>query len=290
MTTSYEQIIYEVDGRILTITLNRPDKLNAYTRTMQNEIIDALDRADEDDIIRAIIFTGAGRGYCAGADLSSGGNTFDYDARGVEIAEEGHRDGGGVLSLRLFASRKPLICAVNGPAVGVGVTMQLPMDIRLASDKAKFGFVFARRGISPEACSTYFLPRIVGISKAAEWIYTGRVFEAQEAAAAGLVSEVVPHDGLLDRARELANEIADNTSAVSVALSRAMLWHMLGASHPMEAHRVESLGILNLGMSKDAKEGVTAFLEKRPAQFTDSPVKDMPGFYPWWEEPSFSGK
>jgi enoyl-CoA hydratase/carnithine racemase len=283
----YEQILYEVDERILTLTLNRPDKLNAFTAQMMLEMLDALDRADQDDEVRAIIVTGAGRGFCAGADLSSGSGTFDAGQRGADAELESLRDGGGRVTLRLFECTKPLIAAVNGPAVGVGVTMTLPMDVRLASEDARFGFVFARRGIVPEACSSWFLPRVVGISRACEWVYSGRVFPASEAKEGGLVRDVLPAAELLPAARAMAREIADHTSAVSVALSRQMLWRMLGADHPMEAHKVDSRAIRAMGQSPDAHEGVASFLEKRKAEFKMGPSKDMPEFYPWWTERKF---
>ncbi len=276
---AYEQILHEVVDGVLTITLHRPEKLNAFTPTMMRELIDAFDRADADDAVRAVIVTGAGRAFCAGADLSGGGGTFDNTARDTL---ETHRDGGGLVALRIFESKKPVIAAINGPAVGVGITMTLPMDVRLASTAARMGFVFARRGIVPEACSSWFLPRVVGISRAAEWVYTGRIFSAEEALAGGLVSRIVPPADLLATARGLAREIADNTSAVSVALSRQLLWRMLGADHPMEAHQVDSRAIYWMGSSADAREGVAAFLEKRPARFTLRPSADLPGFYPWW--------
>lgn len=289
----YEQILYEVEDRILTITLNRPEKLNAFTGVMLGELLDAFDRSDADDDVRVVIVTGAGRGFCAGADLSAGAQTFDHSAgeretrSGDSAADPVRRDGGGLLTLRIFESRKPVIAAVNGPAVGVGVTMQLPMDVRIASTSARFGFVFTRRGLVPEACSSWFLPRVVGISQALEWVFSGRVFPAREALAAGLVSRVVEPDELLPTARELAREIADSTSAVSIAVSRQMLWRMLGADHPMEAHKVDSRGIAALGREADAREGVASFLEKRPAQFKMSPSRDMPDFVPWWDEPGF---
>jgi enoyl-CoA hydratase/carnithine racemase len=278
----FEQIQYEVTDQILTITLNRPEKLNAFTDMMMEELIEAFNRADEDDHVRAVIITGAGRGFCAGSDLSSGGDTF-----GSAHQIEEHRDNGGLVTLRIYEMKKPMIAAINGPAVGVGITMTLPMDIRIASENAKMGFVFARRGITMEACSSWFLPRIVGISRAAEWVMTGRVFAAREALEGGLVSRVVPHEKLLPVARELAREIAENTSAVSVALSRQMLWRMLGADHPMEAHRIDSKCIFYMGKAPDSFEGVTSFLEKRPAKFTMRPSCDMPDFYPWWEERPF---
>ena len=282
---NYSDIKYEIADRVLTITLHRPDKLNAYTRRMQEDLIDAFSRADADDEVRAIVVTGAGRAFCAGADLSAGAATFDYKSGPGSIDE--HRDGGGKLTLRIFESRKPVIAAVNGPAVGVGATMQLPMDVRIASSAARFGFVFARRGVVPEACSSWFLPRVVGISRAAEWIYSGRVFDAQEALAGGLVSRVVAAEQLLPTAYALAREIAENTSAVSVALSRQMLWRMLGADHPMEAHKVDSKGIFWMGSSPDAAEGVTSFKEKRKPRFTMRASSDMPPYYPWWQERPF---
>jgi len=283
----YKTIIYEVEDNVLTLTLNRPERLNAFNREMQAEIIDALDHADVDDEVRAIIVTGAGRGFCAGADLGSGGNTFNADERADR--ESGmHRDGGGVLTLRIYEVNKPMISAVNGAAVGVGVTMQLPMDIRLASTNAKFGFVFARRGIVPEACSSYFLPRVVGISQALEWCYSGKVFDAQEAYEGGLIRKPLTPDELLPRAREIAQEIVQNTSSVSVTLIRHMMWRMLNADHPMEAHKIDSRGIYHRGKSPDSKEGVESFLEKRAAQFPDKVSADMPPYFPWWEEREFS--
>jgi enoyl-CoA hydratase/carnithine racemase len=278
----FEHIQYDVDEGVCLVTLNRPDALNALTGTMLAELHQAIERADADDAVRVVIVTGAGRAFCAGADLSAGAQTFDNAARGRTTDPGEHRDGGGTFTLRVFDMKKPLMAAINGPAVGFGVTMTLPMDIRLASTRARIGFVFARRGVVPEACSTWFLPRLVGISQAAEWIYTGRVFDAAEAHRAGLVSQVFEPGDLLPAARRLAREIADHTSAVSVALSRQMLWKLLGANHPLEAHRVDSLGMFWTGRSADAREGVTAFLEKRPARFTSRPSADMPPFYPWW--------
>jgi len=290
----YDTITYEVADQILTITLNRPDKLNAFNGTMQRELIDAFDAADKDDTIRVIIVTGTGRAFCAGADLSSGADTFDRDARRgpvkrladgrVDYSDPNLRDGGGQLTLRIFKCLKPVIAAVNGPAVGIGVTMLLAMDIRIASESARFGFVFSQRGIVPEAASSWFLPRIVGISQALEWCYTGRVFPAQEALAGRLVSQVVPADELLPAARALAREIAGQTAAVSVALIRQMMWRMLGADDPMEAHKVDSRGIYARGRSEDVKEGVMSFLEKRPANFKNKVSSDMPDYFPWWGE------
>ena len=284
---SYSTILYEVEDSILTITLNRPEALNAFNNEMLFELIGACDKADADDNVKAIIITGAGRGFCAGADLSGGGNAFDYDSR--EDKENGlSRDGGGRLTLRLYELNKPIIAAINGPAVGVGVTMTLPMDIRLASTSSKFGFVFARRGIVPEACSSYFLPRVVGISKALEWCYSGKVFPASEAMEGGLLRSLHEPEDLLVEARKIAAEIRDNTSAVSITLVRHMMWKMLGADHPMEAHKIDSRGIYHRGKSPDSKEGVVSFLEKRPADFPGKVSTDMPEFFPWWEGREFS--
>jgi enoyl-CoA hydratase/carnithine racemase len=281
----FEQILTEVDGGILTITLNRPDRLNAWTPTMAEELITALDRADADDQVRVVIVTGAGRGFCAGADLARGGDTFDWRAR--ERTGPVPRDNGGRFTLRVFESTKPVIAAINGPAVGIGATMTLPMDIRLAADDARFGFVFVRRGIVPEACSSWFLPRVVGISRAMEWVATGRVFSAQEALEGGLVRSLHPRGELLEAAYELAREIADHTAPVSVALGRRMLWTMLGAEHPMIAHRADSRGMFARGQSADAREGVTSFLEKRPANFPDRVSDGLPDVFGDWEPPGF---
>ena len=284
---NYSTILYDLEDSVLLITLNRPEILNAFNRDMMAEMIDALDKADADDNVRAIIVTGAGRGFCAGADLSAGGNTFNAEAR--DDREDGlQRDGGGRVTLRIFECKKPIIAAINGAAVGIGATMTLPMDIRLCSTKAKFGFVFARRGIVPEACSSYFLPRVVGISQALEWCYSGRVFPGDEALAGGLVRSVHQPDDLLAAAKVIAREIADNTSAVSVTLIRQMMWKMLGADHPMEAHKIDSRGIYFAGKAADAKEGVESFLEKRTAKFPLKVSEDMPEFYPWWEDREFS--
>lgn len=283
----YSTILYDLEDNVLLITLNRPEILNAFNREMMAEMIDALNKADADDNVRAIIVTGAGRGFCAGADLSAGGNTFNAEAR--DDRENGlHRDGGGRVTLRIFECKKPIIAAINGAAVGIGATMTLPMDIRLCSTKAKFGFVFARRGIVPEACSSYFLPRVVGISQALEWCYSGRVFPGGEALAGGLVRSIHEPDDLLAAAKVIAREIADNTSAVSVTLIRQMLWKMLGADHPMEAHKIDSRGIYFAGKAADAKEGVESFLEKRTAKFPLKVSEDMPEFYPWWDDREFS--
>jgi enoyl-CoA hydratase/carnithine racemase len=283
---SFQDIRYDVADRVLTITLNRPDRLNAFTPTMGHELIEAFDRADADDDVRAIIVTGEGRGFCAGADLAGGGETFDWRDR--QEAEEVPRDLGGRVTLRIYGSNKPVIAAINGPAVGVGITMTLPMDIRLSAEGAKIGFVFTRRGIVPEACSSWFLPRIVGIGQAMEWVATGRVFSAEEARAGGLVRSVHPQRELLGAAQALAREIADNAAPVSVAIARRLLWTMLGADHPMEAHRADSRAMLARGQSGDAREGVTSFLEKREAQFTDRVSEGLPEIFPDRDEPAFS--
>jgi enoyl-CoA hydratase/carnithine racemase len=282
---TYEQITTETADGVLTITLNRPDRLNAWTPTMGRELIAAFDAADADDAVRAIIVTGAGRGYCAGADLQGGGATFDWRER--QAGDGIPRDGGGQFTLRVFDCTKPVIAAINGPAVGVGATMTLPMDIRLAADDARIGFVFARRGIVPEACSSWFLPRLVGISRAMEWVATGRVFSAQEAHEGGLVRSLHPKDELLDAARALATEIAENTAPVSVAVARRMMWRMLGAEHPMLAHRADSRGMFYRGQSADAAEGVTSFLQKRPAQFPDRVSDGLPDVMPGWAAPEY---
>jgi enoyl-CoA hydratase/carnithine racemase len=282
---SYEQILTETSDRIMTITLNRPERLNAWTAQMGKELRAAFDEADADDDVRAIIVTGAGRGFCAGADLAGGGDTFDYRKRGVEGPVA--RDNGGEFTLRIFECTKPVIGAINGPGVGVGATMTLPMDVRLAAEDARMGFVFARRGIIPEACSSWFLPRVVGISRAMEWVSTGRVFSAQEGLEAGLLRSLHPKAELLDAARALALEIAENTSPVSVALARRLMWRMLGAEHPMMAHRADSRGMVARGQSADAVEGVTAFLEKRPAVFPDRVSDGLPDVMPGWRAPEF---
>jgi enoyl-CoA hydratase/carnithine racemase len=283
----YEHILYDVKDRILTITLNRPDKLNAFSMVMRDELIDAFTRADADDDVRVVIVTGAGRAFCAGADLGGGKSTFDYNAKPEKISAEAHRDNGGRVTLRIYDCLKPVIAAINGPAVGVGVTMTLAMDIRIASDKARFGLVFARRGIVPEACSSWFLPRIVGIGQALEWAFSGRIFPAEEALKAGLVRSIHPQEELLIAANQIAREIADNTSAISVALIRQMMWRMLGADHPMEGHKLESKGVYYTGGTPDAREGVASFLEKRAPQFSGKPSTDMPPFFPWWQERPF---
>ncbi len=283
----YEHISFSVADRVGTITLNRPDRLNAFTRQMMSEMIDLLDRTDVDDGVRAIVVTGAGRGFCAGAELGdAGGDTFNAGARGRD-PNQVNRDGGGMLTMRIFQSTTPIIAAINGPAVGVGITMTLPMDIRLASESARIGFVFARRGIVPEAASSWFLPRLVGISKALEWCYSGRVFPAGEAGEGGLV-QVVPDNELLDRAYEIANEIAVHAAPVSAALTRQMMWKGLTFDHPMQAHRVDSRAIQELGAMDDAKEGVVSFLEKRDPEWGLNPSTDTPDVFPFVDDPEFS--
>ncbi len=290
---SLETTLYSVDRGIATITLNRPEKLNAYNAKMREELIALFDETDADDNVRVVIVTGAGRAFCAGADLSSGGSTFDRKANPGNLSRESlrvgdvYRDGGGTNTLRIYQSLKPVIGAINGAAVGIGATMQLPMDVRLASTDARFGFVFARRGITPEAASSWFLPRLVGMQTALEWCMTGRVFGADEALAHGLVRSLHAPADLLPAAQALAREIADNTAPVSVALARQMMWRMAAAPHPMHAHRIDSRSIQARGESADAREGVSAFLEKRPAVFPNKVSTDMPPFFPWWEEPPF---
>lgn len=285
---AFTQIRYDASDAIATITLSRPEKMNAFTGVMMRELLDAFDLVDADDSVRAVIVTGEGKAFCAGADLSGGAKTFDDGDWSSPNDDRIRRDGGGQVTLRIFDCKKPVIGAINGAAVGIGATMTLPMDVRLASTSARIGFVFARRGIVPEACSSWFLPRVVGISRAAEWVYTGRILGAQEALEGGLLRALHAPDELLPAARTLAREIADNTSGVSVALSRQMLWRMLGASHPMDAHRADSRGIQLRGRSADAHEGVTSFLEKRAAKFSDSVSRDLPDIFPDWEDPQFS--
>ncbi len=287
-STAAPALLAQRDGPVLTLTLNRPEALNAMTAQLRSDLCAALDRADADDEVRAIIVTGAGRAFCAGADLSRGASTFDKTGQAPEFEHARERDGGGVLALRLFACKKPLIAAVNGAAVGIGATMVLPMDIRIASSEARFGYVFARRGIVPDACASWFLPRVVGIARALEWTMSGRVFSAAEALASGLVSEVCEPQQLLTRARVIALGIAENSAPVSIALTRQILWRMLGASHPMEAHCVESRAIAARGKSGDAQEGVRAFLEKRAAHFPGLVSRDMPDLRPWCDDPPYT--
>ena len=289
---SFETLAYELEDGVATITLNRPDKLNAFNTQMMKDLIAVFDVTDADDAVKAVIVTGAGRGFCAGADLSAGGETFDYDKRGGEDQaarqRDGvQRDGGGLVSLRIYDSLKSVIAAVNGPAVGVGVTMQLPMDIRLASTEARFGLVFARRGLNPEAASSWFLPRLVGVQTALEWCYTGRVFSAQEALDRGLVRSLHAPDELLPAARALAREIVENTAPVSIAITRQLIWRMAGAPHPMDAHRADSRGIQIRGAMADAREGVMSFLEKRPPVFPNQVSTDLPDIWPHWDAPEF---
>lgn len=285
--SKYTEIIYEVSDNIATVTLHRPDKMNAFTGVMMNELLQVFDEIDADDNVRAVIVTGSGRAFCAGADLSHGADTFSDGKLSGQTPTSVRRDGGGMVTLRMFRCNKPIIGAINGAAVGIGATMTLPMDIRIAADSAKMGFVFTRRGIVPEACSSWFLPRLVGISQAQEWVLTGRVFLADEALRGGLVRSIHPQEELLQVARELAKEIVDNAAPVSVALARQMMWRMLGASHPMEAHRVDSRGIQERGRSADTREGVMSFLQKRPAVFSDKVTTDVPDIFVGWEEPEF---
>ena len=280
------QTQYRIENSIAIVTLNRPDEMNAVTPTMRKELINAFQEADRDNSVRVVVVTGAGKAFCAGADLSSGGSTFDYSekhGRRASISE--HRDGAGQISLSILSCRKPVVAAINGHAVGMGITMTLPMDIRIVAEDAKIGFVFTRRGVVPEACSSWFLPRIVGIAKAAEIIYTGRVFRAVEEAGSGLFNCVVPRDKVLSKATEIATEIAENTSAVSVALSKALLWYGLTEDDPQSVHLIDSRCFCWAGQQRDAYEGIQSFLEKRPPKFTMSVSDDMPDFYPWWKEP-----
>src|SRR4051812_45496952 len=273
--SDYAEIRYDASDNVVTITLHRPDALNAFTPVMKRELLDALDRADNDDDTRVVIVTGAGRAFCAGADLSHGGDTFDYKRRGG-TAIEAPRDGGGEVSLRVYEMRNPFIAPLNGSAVGVGITMTLPMDVRVVADNAKLGFVFARRGVVPEAASTWFLPRIVGPSQAAEWLYSGRVFTPGEALRGGLVRSMHPADNVVDAAREIAREIADNCAPVSVALARQLMWHGLAFDSPYDTHVADSRAMHLTGQAADVREGITAFLEKRPAQFPGRVSQDLP--------------
>ena len=277
---------YEMEKGVATVTLYRPEQMNAFTQTMRKELVEIFAAADQDDSVRVVVVKGAGKAFCAGADLSAGGPAFNRTVQeGREVSISEHRDGGGQVALAVFRCRKRVIAAINGHAVGVGITMTLPMDVRIAAEDAKIGFVFTRRGVVPEACSSWFLPRIVGISKAAEWVYTGRVFRASEEAASGLFNYVVPRDTVLDKAMTIAREIAENTSEVSVALSKALLWHGLGEKDPQSAHLIDSRCFYWMGHRKDSHEGVESFLEKRPPKFPMSVSSDMPDFYPWWKEP-----
>lgn len=290
---TFETILYDVEDGVATITMNRPDRMNAFTPQMMLDMIAAFDATDADDAVKVVIVTGAGdRAFCAGADLGGGGSTFDYEKQGNETREGAkvngvYRDGGGRLTLRIYNSLKPVIGAINGAAVGIGVTMQLPMDIRMASTSARFGFVFARRGITPEAASSWFLPRLVGLQQALEWCYTGRVFGAQEALDGKLVRSLHAPGELLPAARALAREIADNTAPVSIALTRQLLWRNVGAPHPMDAHISDSRAIMARGAQGDAREGVSSFLEKRAPVYPDKVSADLPDIWPYWDEPDF---
>ena len=295
----YETILTDVTEGVFTLTLDRPEKMNAFTERMMHEMIAAFDEADANDDVRAVIVTGQGdRAFCAGADLSAGGDTFNYDKRldresplkedgSVDWSHRRARDGGGQLTLRIFNCKKPVIGAINGAAVGVGSTMTLPMDIRIASETARFGFVFARRGIVPEAASSWFLPRLVGISRALEWCYSGKVFPASEALEGGLVRSLHKPEELLPAARELAHELTADSAPVSIAMTRQMLWRMLGADHPIEAHRMDSRAIWYRGRQADAQEGVQSFLEKRAADYPDKVSSDMPDLDRWFDDPEF---
>lgn len=284
----YKEIRYEIADKVLTITLNCPDRMNRFTNRMFSELMHAIDQADIDDEVRAVIFTGAGRAFCAGADLSGGADTWNSDAAGgATFKFESEGDTGGHLVRRLFDFNKPIIAAINGAAVGVGITMTLPMDFRIASSTAKMGFVFAARGITPESCSSWFLPRIVGISQALEWTLMANVFTADEALKGGLVRSIHEPDALIPATNKLARHLADNVSATAACITRHMMWKMLGADHPVEAHRIDTCSIFALGSSNDAKEGILSFLEKRPANYTDSVNNDMPQFFPWWQKRKF---
>ena len=272
----YNELITSQHDDTYVVSLNRPKKLNAFTKTMQEELIKVFDYTDENDDIKSVVITGKGRAYCAGADLVDGPNTFNYSEEGNRLSNDDNRDGGGLVALRIFRSKKPVIGAINGDAVGVGATMTLPMDVRIASKSARFGFVFSRRGAVPEACSSWFLPRIVGISKALDWCYTGKVFNSQEALQHGLVSEVVPDDKLIDRALEIGSSYSSKTSAISVSLARQMMWNMLAATHPEEAHILDSMAMERMGKSPDIKEGIASFLEKRAPNFSMKVSKDLP--------------
>ena len=288
--TEFSQILYDVADGIATITMYRPEKMNAFTNVMMREMCTAFDLVDADDTVRAVIVTGSGeRAFCAGADLTpdSGGDVFASRSEVETLSDDRVRDSGGRLTLRIFQCKKPVIGAINGAAVGIGATMQLPMDFRLASDTARFGFVFARRGIVPEAASSWFLPRLVGMQQALEWCMTGRVFDADEALKGGLVRSVHAPTELLEAARALAREIADNTAPVSIALTRAMLWRLSAADHPMAAHQIDSRAIYRRARSGDAKEGIASFLEKRSPVYPDKVSTDLPDFFPWWDEPVY---
>ena len=290
---AYNTLDWQIDQRVLTLTLNRPAQLNAFTVEMANELIDAYNRASEDDGVGAVVVTGAGRAFCAGMDLSTGGNVFGLDETlNPSLAEQdarwdepdilnGVRDTGGRVSLAVYECKKLIIAAINGAAVGIGATMTLPMDVRLASDKARIGFVFGRIGVVPEACSTWFLPRIVGLQQAMDWVYSADILTAEQALAGRLVKAVVPQDQLLAEAHALAHKYIDGRSPVSMALMRQMLLRNHAAPHPRHAHAVESLAMLHTSRN-DGKEGVASFNEKRAPAYTGKASTDLPDFYPWW--------
>jgi enoyl-CoA hydratase/carnithine racemase len=286
--TGFTQFDLSIDNGVAVATFNRPDRMNTFTPVKMIEMLRLFDVTDADDSVRAVIVTGSGRTFCAGADLSSGGDTFNYQKREAshEIIKNGiRRDGGGRVALRIFRSLKPVIAAVNGAAVGVGVTMQLPMDFRLASTAARFGFVFPRRGITPEACSSWFLPRLVGVPTALDWIYSGRVFDAEEAKEKNLVQSLHAPEDLLPAAVEHARKVTEKSSAVAVAVSRRLVWSMMGAAHPMDAHILDSRALQSRGASADVKEGIEAFKEKRDANFPNRVSADFPDLFPG--EPEF---
>lgn len=285
----YTQIRCQTSDHIFTLTLNRPEKLNAFNSIMCKEIVDALVRADKDDDIKVIIVTGAGRAFCSGLDLSpeSKNTAWRIDASTTQDIET-NRDPAGVITMTIYDMITPVIAAINGPAIGVGITMTLPMDIRLASENAVIGFPFTRRGLTNEGASSWFLPRLVGMGKATEWIITGRMILAGEALSHGLVNELVAPDDLMSRAIAIAREIVQKTSAVSVALCRQLLWKMHSAEHPMDVHKIDSRTLLWSFDQEDIQEGINAFLEKRPPHFPMKPGHDMPDFYPWWKERRFN--
>lgn len=291
-TPAYETIRLDVADGVATLTLDRPERLNAFTQQMADDVIAAFDTIDADDDIRAVVVTGAGRAFCAGADLAGAGATFQPGVGGIVGATEGGggrvaRDTGGLVTLRIFACLKPVIAAINGPAVGIGASMTLPMDVRFIAEGARMGFVFGARGIVPDGAASWFLPRVVGISQALEWCLTARVFDASEAQAGGLVRSVVAAGDLVPTATAMAREMATNVGPVSAAVTRQLLWRMLGADHPMVAHRVDSQAIAQTGAMADAAEGITAFLEKRPPSWKLKVSSDLPGVFPWWEEPTY---
>ena len=281
----FKNILLEQRENIAVLFLNRPNKLNAFTFSMMEEIISALDSLEADDSVHAVIITGKGRAFCAGADLSSGQDTFNPSFDDFAVQESDfRRDSGGILTLRMYKFLKPIVMACNGPAVGIGASMQLAADIRLASDQARFGFVFNNRGIVPDACSSWFLPKIVGISRALELTYSGRIIDAQEALQLNLVSSIHDSEKLLSNALDITKKMVQNSAPVSISLTRQMLWRSLESSGPYDAHVIESKAIDSRGASEDAKEGVSSFLEKRPAEFKNKVSSDMPDFFPWWED------